>query len=413
MDRPLRVLHIVDSLRGGGVEHWLWDAVRLADRSRIEHRVVTVASETDAWRFAEPLHAAGAYTRCVRRFGEGAGYAGRLLEATPRSFKQRLWSILGTDGAPAQFADGYGRIALEYMRFRPHLIHGHLFHGLRAGAWLKSWTGRPFVYAIWNRLAQLHEESAAWVADDYLRLHPVVDAFLTDPAYRPELIEHGLPAEKIYTFDAGIDFGRVDRFAFDVAQYRASIRRQLGIPDDAPLALSVGRLTESKGHHHALAAMSVALRHVPGLHWVLLGEGEQRASLTARAEGAGISSAVHMPGFVTEPFAYYAAADVFLRTWTLEGDNRASHDAMAFGLPVVGFDTACGNDRLPTVGHGLRVPNGDAAALADAAVRILLLPDRGRGLGARGREDARRHLGIDRMLEVITSQYERVTAVAA
>src|SRR3954454_25035173 len=63
--RALRVLHIIDTLGGGGSERLLWDIVRLSDPERVKHRVVTIFREGYLATpvYAEPLRQLGAYGR--------------------------------------------------------------------------------------------------------------------------------------------------------------------------------------------------------------------------------------------------------------------------------------------------------------------------------------------------------------
>ena len=408
MTRPLRVLHIVDCLRAGGTERAIWDLVRLSDRSLVAPRVVTVCAESADSVLAEPLARIGAYTRAVRRI-DGGSWSERLLDAMPRRGKERLWSMLGPYDSSARSAQACGRIALEYLRFRPDIIHGHAWYGLRMGAWLKSWTGVPLVYSVWNRVSQLDDDGAGWVVDDYRRLHAFADAFSAEEAYRAELVAAGLPAGKMHSLAGTIDFSGVSATLQNASHHRAEVRRRLGIPADAPMALSVGRLTPSKGHRHALEALQRA-HQLPGLHWVVLGEGEEREALEQAASALGVRARTHLPGYVDDPHPYYAAADLFLRTFELEGDTRASFDAMAFGLPVAAFETGCGTDRIPRAHHGLRVPTGDAAALAGAIVEILALPDRGRAMGLLGQADARRNLDVRRTLDMFSAVYRELAA---
>ena len=61
--RPLRVLHIIDTLGGGGSERLVWDIVRLSDPAQVQHRVVTIFREGYLATpvYAEPLRKLGAY----------------------------------------------------------------------------------------------------------------------------------------------------------------------------------------------------------------------------------------------------------------------------------------------------------------------------------------------------------------
>src|SRR6266545_1431852 len=59
----IRVLHISDTLGGGGIERLIWDLVRLSDPQRVTHRVVTFFPDGyfGPFVYADRLHRAGAY----------------------------------------------------------------------------------------------------------------------------------------------------------------------------------------------------------------------------------------------------------------------------------------------------------------------------------------------------------------
>src|SRR5439155_17929865 len=59
---PVRVLHIIGSLGGGGSERLLWDAVRRSNPARVRHRVVTVYPDNGRFVYAARLAALGAHT---------------------------------------------------------------------------------------------------------------------------------------------------------------------------------------------------------------------------------------------------------------------------------------------------------------------------------------------------------------
>jgi len=78
------------------------------------------------------------------------------------------------------------------------------------------------------------------------------------------------------------------------------------------------------------------------------------------------------------------------------------------GLPTVGFDTCCETDLIAKLGHGILVPNADAAALAAATCKILSTPDRGAGLGARGIDYCKTHMGIQKHVDDLLSVYNQL-----
>jgi len=177
------------------------------------------------------------------------------------------------------------------------------------------------------------------------------------------------------------------------------------LPSDCLMALSVGRLHPTKGHLYALEALPSLVGKFPQLHWVVLGEGKQHAELEERAKSLGVSTHVHLLGYEDNPLPYYAAATVYFRTVILEAENLSSYQAMAMGLPVVGFDTGCETELLKDVGHGILVPNKDINAFSAAATKILTLPDRGREMGGLGLSYSEKNFDIWKAIADYTSVY--------
>jgi glycosyltransferase involved in cell wall biosynthesis len=297
------------------------------------------------------------------------------------------------------------RITDEAARFRPDVIHGHIFHGLALGLFLKSICGRPLIYQVSARFQQIRDVNVGWLPLQFERFHPWVDRFFT--AYPEELLNIGVPAGKVLRASGVVDLQAVERVKAERERHRAEVRRTLGIAEDAPVALSVGRLQALKGHQYALEALPSLLRRFPDLHFVIAGTGpsEARAALEARAAELGVEQHTHLFGFMNDPLPLYAAADIYLRAYLFEADNLSSIKAMAMGLPVVGFEVEGGLELVAETGHGLLVPPRDAEAMAEAAARILSLPDGGRELGSRGVDYCRLHLDFQQAVHLLEATY--------
>lgn len=398
-NQPIRVLHSIDDLGGGGSERWLWDIVRLSDPSVVLHRVVTVRPEAGDAVYSEPLRRLGALGRpqTARAMAQAPAAASGGRHSPGRALLRGL-KALGPTSA---------RVAEELRRFRPQVVHCHLSYGLLLGLLLKSITRLPLVHTVPALMDQMRDAGFFWMPGLYSRCHSRVDRFFT--AYPSELTVRGVLPAKILELEGGVDLEASDAARLHRREYSGQIRTRLGIPPEAVLLLSVGRLHPSKGHAFALDALATIARNVPQVHWVVLGEGPERSALEARARALGIADRAHFMGFIPEPLPWYAAANLYLRTAILEGDNLSSYQAMALELPVVGFDTGRATDLLGRVGHGTRVPNRDTAALAGAASQILGLPDRGMSIGARGREYAQRHLALRRTVALHETVYAELT----
>jgi len=426
MSRPLRVLHIIDTLGGGGSERLVWDIVRLSDAARVKHRVVTIFREGYLATpvYAEPLRQLGAYgskaetwNEQVRKGGLPPLSEGRSsVSNLPPALKKPLVSIWNfgfshwrrvkhaSEHVPSMFT-----IPAEFFRFKPDLVHTHGFYGFKYGLLFKTLFRRPTVHIMPALFSQMEAQGTGWLVNRYRRFQRSVDCFALDAGYRNELLSIGVPANKLLLIDGTLDLDAVASVRAERERHRIEVRQKLDIPDDAIILLSVGRLDPSKGHSYALEALPSILKQFPNVHWIVLGEGDQRRELEKRIAELGVAEHTHLIGFDPQPLPYYAAADVYLRTTTMEGENISSRQAIAMGLPTAGFDTHCETDLIAKLGHGILVPNADAAALAHATCEILSTPDRGAALGARGIDYCKTHMGIQKHVDDLMSLYDQLT----
>ncbi|HEX6512078.1 MAG TPA: glycosyltransferase family 4 protein, partial [Chloroflexota bacterium] len=265
---------------------------------------------------------------------------------------------------------------------------------------------RPFVYTVPALFEQMREAGLGWAPGLYRRFHGWVDRFYT--AYPSELQNLGVPDGKIEVLEGVLDLDEVETLRGKKERFRREVRDRLGVGDEAPLLLSVGRLHPSKGHEYGAAALPHVLAKFPEAHWIVLGQGPGRPELEAQIRRLGCAEHVHLEGFVQEPLPYYAAADVFLRTYVTEAENLSSYQAMGMGLPVVGFDTGAETELLRVARHGTLVPNRDATALARGVIDLLSAPDHRRIAGERGLAYARNRLDVRSSLEAFRRDYRRL-----
>jgi glycosyltransferase involved in cell wall biosynthesis len=137
-------------------------------------------------------------------------------------------------------------------------------------------------------------------------------------------------------------------------------------PAEPPFVLGVGRLNAQKDFATLIRAVA-ELRERRRLRLMILGEGEERASLEALGRELGLGGDLAMPGFVPNPYAYMRRAATFALSSRWEGFGNVLVEAMACGIPVVSTDCPSGPAEILEHGrHGALVPVGDARALAAA-----------------------------------------------
>ncbi|MGH8137909.1 MAG: glycosyltransferase family 4 protein [Steroidobacteraceae bacterium] len=146
-------------------------------------------------------------------------------------------------------------------------------------------------------------------------------------------------------------------------------RAQLGLPDDAFVMLTIGRLVARKSSVQLVEALAQCSR--PKAHLVFVGDGPDTPAVRRAAQEAGVADRVHLLGYVTEQQKSMAlqVADIFVSSSQHEGFGLVFLEAMAFGLPVVCYDRGGQVDFLksPDTGHVVKLNDLQAftRALAD------------------------------------------------
>jgi phosphatidylinositol alpha-mannosyltransferase len=197
----------------------------------------------------------------------------------------------------------------------------------------------------------------------------------------------------------------------DVDRFREPRPRPPAFAGDRRHVLYVGRLEPRKGVEHLIRAMAAVQRAVPDAALVVVGDGQERAPLTALARDQG--AIVHFVGRASDEElpAYFQSADIVCSP-AMGGESFGIVllEAMACGTPLVasridGYEALVG-----TSGCAHLVAPGDAAALARGLVGLLQSPDQRRTLGERGAMAARAYdwAAIAERLEGIYRRSSRV-----
>jgi glycosyltransferase involved in cell wall biosynthesis len=167
-------------------------------------------------------------------------------------------------------------------------------------------------------------------------------------------------------------------FAPDLA---GAAPERLDVPQGAPLILALGRLHKNK----AFDVLIRALRHLPGAHAIIAGDGPERAALAALARGEGVADRLHMPGWRHDTAALLAGCDVLACPSRHETLGNVVVEAFAAGRPVVAAAAAGPRELIRPGEDGLLVPIEDALALATSLGLVLNTPAFAASLAAAGR----------------------------
>ncbi len=143
---------------------------------------------------------------------------------------------------------------------------------------------------------------------------------------------------------------------------------------EPPVILGVGRLVSQKDFPTLIQAFARVRQHCPA-RLMILGEGEDRSKLEAQIRQLDLEQEVALPGFVDNPYAYMAQANLFALSSIFEGFGNVVAEAMAAGTPIVSTDCESGPAEILENGkYGRLVPVEDANALATGILESLCQP---------------------------------------
>jgi glycosyltransferase involved in cell wall biosynthesis len=363
--RPVRVEHVVLSLDVGGLERNVVNQVREADRLGQAADVV-----------------------CLERPG---ALAARVEELGGR--------VSCFDKPPGLKVGLIARLAVAFRRSRPDVVHTHQVATLFYAATAARLAGVPLIvhtehgkhYAGRPNNARLGRLGARHVARFYCLSRDMADEALAARV---------VPARKLRTIDNGID---LDRFR-DPGDPHA-LRARLGIPADAPVIGTAGRLAEIKRQDILIRGFARLREHVPTARLVIVGDGPLRDDLAGLAATLGVGDAVHLVGYTADPQHYHHMFDVFAMTSRSEGTPQALIEAGVAGRPAVATRVGGVPEMVIDGENGFLIDPDDPDALADRLRRLVDDPGLRRRLGEAARSRAEARYDVRRMAEAYHRDY--------
>lgn len=327
----MKVVHVITGLRSGGAERALVDHLAL---TRHQTQVLTLAADG---RLADELREQGVPVTCMNL----------------RSNRDLL---------------GLLRLIRALRRLRPDVVHLHLYRALVFGRVATALLRLPVIATEHSAqpFSMERRRAGRLVKGLYRRTERLGGLTIAvSEETRQVLVEHwGIPAERVLMIPNGVI---AERFVPRPGD-RDRVRGELGIPADAPVSVSVCRLSREKR-----VELGLRLLTLPGFedwHHVAVGTGVEAEPLQRLAEELGVADRTHLMGDQADIPGFLSAADVFLQLSDYETYGLSAIEALTSGLPVV-YRTSPALDGLPADPWVVRVTGEEepVAAAARAAVQ--------------------------------------------
>ena len=370
MARPLRVLHLIQFLRGYGAERQVCDLLPYLQQEGVAVAAMSVygsrLSEDEAQELPFPSIDVGRKSR--------ADY----------SFLPRLVS--------------------EIRRFDPDIVHAHTHSGKywgRVAAWM---AGVKTVVFTEHNPCDPRRSSIERFADPLLHARTTRIVTFMDEQRRFLSQSDRVRMEKIVVIPNGLAAG-----AQPDAADRAVGRRLLGVTGDQYAVLLVGRLEYQKNQELALRAMAaVSPDDRRSIRLFLVGAGTEEIKLRGLARALDVEECVRFLGYRTDVPALLPAADLLLMTSLFEGMPLTLIEAMNAGVPILSTPWTGASDMLGNGRFGFLSQGWEPQALAQELVRALANRAARGALASRAREYATQAFDIRRMARAHRDLYERL-----
>lgn len=200
----------------------------------------------------------------------------------------------------------------------------------------------------------------------------------------------------------GVD---VERFAPGAVSEsrRQELRSELGIPKDATVIGTVGRVVREKGYGELLEAARELTRD-PAVRFLAVGALDSDAEVTSQ------DGAMLFVPWSPDIREFLAIMDVFVLASWREGVPRSALEAAAMGKPLVLTDIRGCREIVRPGEEGFLVPTRDPPALSHAIKALALDEDLRQRMGRAARRRAELHFSEDQVLQTIEDSYAALLA---
>ena len=191
--------------------------------------------------------------------------------------------------------------------------------------------------------------------------------------------------EKFVVINSGIELEKFKELPFPLKQ---DFKKELGIPQNALIVGTVGRLVPVKGLKFLIEAAREIISRYPNTFFVFTGDGYLRRDLEKRASDLGIKENVVFLGWRNDAAKIISVTDIFVLPSLNEGMGKVLAEAMALGKPIVASNVGGIPDLVIHGKNGFLVPSKNSRELAKYIQILLEDKEKREKMGREGREMA-------------------------
>lgn len=259
-------------------------------------------------------------------------------------------------------------LCMLFIRLRPAVVHFFLPESYLLGGLCSLLTGKR-IRIMSRRSLNRYQTRYPVLAKVERWLHPRMSAVLGNSnAVVLELKNEGVQMDRL-----GLLYNGIDPAPFDDLPSRGSVRRGLGISEQALLMVCVANLIPYKGHADLIQALGEIHQELPN-DWVIAMVGRDNGmgvELSLLAEKHGIAEHILWLGERADAIAIYAAAEIGVLASHEEGFSNSVLEGMAAGAAMVVTDVGGNGEAVIDGVCGIVVPARNPSVLGKALLTLI------------------------------------------
>lgn len=381
MQQPPLIVHIIYTLGTGGLENGLVNIINRCPPSRYRHAIICLSHSED--------------------------------------FSRRLTAenveIIELHKKPGHDLAMYWRLWQHLRRLRPAVVHTRNLAALETHVLGLLLPGCKRVHGEHGR--DMHDLDGSNRKYQWLRrlLNPLIHHFIAVSQdlsrWLTDTVQ--IPNTKVSQIYNGVDTTRFVHHQNNEDGLPAGFLP----PEGAVVLGTVGRLVAVKNQQLLLQAMHSIVSARPPLRatlrLIMVGDGAERAALTALTEKLQLSDLIWMAGDRDNVPELLRSMDIFVLPSLGEGISNTLLEAMATGLPAIASAVGGNPELVEPQRTGLLFPSGDAAALAAAIEELVDNPALRQTMGQAAAARIRQNFSWERTVENYLALYDMLLTTGA
>ncbi|MFC1658436.1 glycosyltransferase family 4 protein [Candidatus Omnitrophota bacterium] len=220
-------------------------------------------------------------------------------------------------------------------------------------------------------------------------------------ALKNEILGSGIAKDRISVINNGISLK-----GFEDPGDTAYLKNEFGLNENHKIIAVIARLARDKGHIYLLKAISKAIKAIPEISCLIIGDGQLRAQLELEARSLGLGNKVIFTGIRRDIPQLLSLTELIVMPSLKEGMPFAILEAMAAKKPIIASRAGAIPDMIEDGIDGLLVEPGDVDGLRIAIESLLKNQEKATLLARNGYEKIKSRFSSRKMAEDYIRVYQ-------